>query len=459
MEGIPHVPDDAAYLFMAKNFATGHVITTIPIPWQFVDYFPSILAASSEKWLFVYPFGHPLVLSIGFLLGFPNIIPPLIGCLSIFFLFLIAKNLYGRTTAFFLLPLPFLSPFFLQNASSFMSHNTSAFYLTLSLFFLTHGLLHKKPLYLISTGIFMGLLFNTRPLTAVPFLIIGFLIFFFQKKLPLKKGLYFFIGLIPLLLSYLAFNHMTAGSALQFQYYNQIGGFFQNNNLSPAEFVNTRFQNVNTLFQSFGPMLFNVFPLVAYLLLLAPFILKKSNFWDRFFLLAILALPLTYFFYNGTFIMYGPRFWYETIPFIFLLSARALALFYKYNAKLTIIIFIFFACISSFTWYGLIPSRDPDIFSPLALSRLKNFNFVNNNIVKTLNKYRITNGVIFVENCEYNWWCYGSVFAQNSPQLDTPIIFLKDLGDTNNLTLKKYYPSKPFFRINYYSLQIVRIDY
>ena len=88
LEGIPHVPDDAAYLFMAKEFASGHIIQPIPVSPQHFDFFPGILTLERGTWLFQYPFGHPFLLAIGVLIGFPNLIPPLIGTLTIFFLFL-----------------------------------------------------------------------------------------------------------------------------------------------------------------------------------------------------------------------------------------------------------------------------------------------------------------------------------------------------------------------------------
>ena len=193
-EGIPHVPDDVAYLFMGKMFASGHIIANIPIPNQFVDYFSEVLTVNKGAWLFQYPYGHPLLLAIGVLLGFPNIIPPLIGTLCIFILFFIAREVYDKKTALFLLPLPLLSPFFLENASSFMSHNTAAFYLVLSIFFIIKFNKKGGRLSLLYAGILIGLLFNTRPLTSLPFLLIEATIILLQKNFI--SGIFGFLYLV-----------------------------------------------------------------------------------------------------------------------------------------------------------------------------------------------------------------------------------------------------------------------
>ena len=458
-EGIPHVPDETAYLFMAKMFASGHVISHIPIPTQFVDYFTEILTVNNGTWLFQYPFGHPLLLAIGVLLGFPNIIPPLIGTLCIFILFFIAREVYDKKTALFLLPLPLLSPFFLENASSFMSHNTAAFYLVLSIFFIIKFNKKGGRLSLLYAGILIGLLFNTRPLTSLPFLLIEATIILLQKKHHKRNIWIFIFGFFLLFIMYLSYNALTTGSALHFQYYSQNQSLFDNDISNLSISFHDRWSNLTILFKDLGPMLFNLPATIIYILLLVPFILRKDIFWDRIFFLSIFTLPFVYFFYNGTFIMYGPRFWYEILPFIFLLTARSLAIFSEKKLRTTISIFILCAALSIAAWLGIIPTQKTEAFSPLKLQELKGFNFTNNGIAETLEKYKISYAVIFVENCREGWWCYGSVFSKNTPALDSPVVYLKDLGDKTDIELRKYYPTKPFYRINYYTHEMSLITY
>jgi hypothetical protein len=125
--------------------------------------------------------------------------------------------------------------------------------------------------------------------------------------------------------------------------------------------------------------------------------------------------------------------------------------------KVTTVLFLLCIILSISTWLGIFPARDPDIFSPRKMQELKGFNFTNDSISRTLAQNKISYGVIFIEDCDSNWWCYGSVFSKNTPTLDSPIIYLKDLGNQQNLTLEQYYKSKPFYKINYYTLKLTNI--
>lgn len=458
LDGIPHVPDSVAYLFMAKMFATGHVILPIPISPHHFDYFPAILSIKEGKWLFQYPFGHPLLLVIGVLIGFPNLIPPIIGALFALFLFLIAKKIYNIKTAYFLLPLPLLSPFFLENASSFMSHNTAALYLVISFYCLILALKNRKNLPMFMCGVFLGLLFNTRPLTSFPFLIIILLIIAFKLKPKMYFLFLFSLGFGFMLMLWLFYNYLTTGNIFTSQYYLTNKGmlpFDQQESL--AMFLDGRFQNLKILFNNLGPVLFNWPAIVTYGILLVPFLLRKHTFWDIIFLFSLFTLPIAYFFYDGQFLMYGPRFWYEILPFIILLTARGFGLLYQRIPKTAVFIFAFLIFLSFARLFSFIPTKDPDMMSPLALTRLRGINVIDSRIIKEVKRKNIHNAVIFVEDCQGNWWCYGSVFPQNSPTLDTDIVYLKYLGYYKNQTAIKYFQGRSFYLIDYHSPTIKRI--
>lgn len=458
LEGIPHVPDSVAYLFMAKMFATGHIIQTIPISPASFDFFPGILSVEQGKWLFQYPFGHPLLLSLGVLIGFPNIIPPLIGIMNILLMYKIAKKIFNIQTALFLLFLPLASPFFLENSASFMSHNSALFYLLVSFYFLVLGLTNKNLLFPFLSGIFIGLLLNTRPLTCLPFLIIFIFLIgtrHTQKKKIFSLGL-FLLGFFLLSLCFIFYNYFTTGSFLQFQYYTVNQGLFIVNDKTLIDFIRVRFQNASILFINFFSMLYAWPVFLTYLFLLLPIIVKKRTFWDITSFYILFTLPIVYFFYNGTFLMYGPRFWYEIIPFAFLLTARSFFILFSFRKKMTGVFFAILFLFSLANILGILPSKDPDIFSPISITKLKGFNFTYNRIPNTIISHRIKNAIIFVKDCNGNWWCFGSVFSQNSPNLDTSIVYAKDLGEKNRLLLN-YFSTKSAYTIDYSTYKLKRI--
>jgi hypothetical protein len=108
-------------------------------------------------------------------------------------------------------------------------------------------------------------------------------------------------------------------------------------------------------------------------------------------------------------------------------------------------------------FYSVIPVQNPDFFSPLHVADLKGFNFVDNRIVTTIHKNNINNAVIFVEDCHGNWWCYGSVFSQNSPFLTSNIVYVRDLGKENKKIINKY-PTRKYYKINYDTSKIEKIE-
>lgn len=458
LEGIPHVPDSVAYLFMAKMYASGNLVSSIPISPEHFDFFPGILSVEKGNWLFQYPFGHPLLLTLGVLLGFPNVIPPLTATLSVFLLYKIAQKMFDYKTALFILFLPLLSPFFLENSASFMSHPTALFYLLLSFYFLINAKEKKTFLFLFLSGIFLGLLFNTRPLTCIPFFfawifLIGYLYGGYKK---IKHYASFAAGFGILMVLFLLFNYFTIGSFFGSQYYSSNTSLFIPTEPTIQEYFKNRLNNALTLFTNFGAMLFGWPMLLTYFLIIFPLLTNKRSRWDLINFSMLLIEPIPYFFCIGTFIMYGPRYWYEILPFAFLLIAHSFSIFYDFKKKLTIAIFTLLSLISILTITGLIPSKDPDFFSPLVLERLKGFNFTDNRIKKTLEKNHIVNGIIFIKDCNGNWWCFGSVFSQNSPTLGTSLIFAKDLGQDNKKLLN-FFPEKPAYTINYDTLELSRI--
>src|SRR5262245_12890905 len=164
---MPHVVDETAYLFQARLLASGrtHVDTpAIPEAFQFGS--SPFLVDYDGHWASFYPFGQPIVLAAGELFGAAWIIPPLLGALSVLVIFLLGRGLYNWQSGLIAAALMAFSPFVLMQASSYMSHTTASVYLLVALgaSWLPRG--HRVSWAGVA-GLALGLLFNTRPLTAV----------------------------------------------------------------------------------------------------------------------------------------------------------------------------------------------------------------------------------------------------------------------------------------------------
>lgn len=330
-EFIPHVPDEVAYLFQAKLLAAGRFSGEVPpLKEAFYFYVPPFLAEYGDRWASFYPFGHPLVLALGELFGAARYVPSVLGAGSVLLLFLVARLMYGGATALVSAALFAASPFFLMQAGSFMSHNTAAFYMLLSLLFVLE---RRRPIVCgLLGGAAWGLLANTRPLTAMalvpPFglLLLGSLLTPAQRR-PAAQHLAAFAAAAALVGAggYLLYNWAVTGDPLLSNYAggtdpSGLIGFRDGHTLA----VGLRNQQAQ---MAALVLVLHGWPLWAGLMFTClPFLLGSRNRWDYFCLgsaLLVTAAPILYR-YSGVY--EGPRYWYEAVPFLMLLAARGAAL-------------------------------------------------------------------------------------------------------------------------------------
>ena len=216
--------DDVAYLFQARLFASGKLYA--PAPPEF-NFSPSEnINITNGKWYSKYPFGHPLVLSFGVLLGMPWLIPVLLTGLSVFFLFRLVEETYGKRVGLIALALAALSPATTVVGVTFFSEPTSRF--ILSLFVLSLVLCLKRAgvkrepdrltlLYAAMAGCCLGFSLNTRTLTCLVFGICGAGLFLFSAVRD-KSGVWFVKTAIALILPFVfgvvlfsAWNQLLTG--------------------------------------------------------------------------------------------------------------------------------------------------------------------------------------------------------------------------------------------------------
>ncbi len=182
-------PDTASYLFQAKLFAQGKI--SIPVPPQTIDGevtlepngkpMPEYGLSSSphinmlnDKWYSKYPFGNALMLMFGVFVNAPWLIPALATGGALFLLFLFVKETYGKPIALIAAVFALISPITAGMGSTWFSEPVSRFYLTLYLFALVRTLNGTgNVLYPLLSGCALGYAFNTRPLSAIVFGVVG----------------------------------------------------------------------------------------------------------------------------------------------------------------------------------------------------------------------------------------------------------------------------------------------
>lgn len=479
-DAMPHVPDDVIYVWMSKIFASFQ-LTAEPPPVQdsFSIFYPPFQHVIDGRYFGVYPFGHPMLLAVGQLFRIPWLVPPLLGAGCVVLIYLLSKQVYRSSTVGLIAAgLLLFSPFFQMTASNFMSHNTTAFVTLVCLYLWTLPTKHRLPAMFFS-GIFLGLLFNTRPLTGVTLmpaigLFMGYeLLRSGQRwRKPLAEDLVFACGALLLLVAYFLYNHAITGDFNQSPY--EYGGALQPNTFGfggqPS--VASGLQNQQVLLAMLL-LVANGFPLfigVAFAAL--PFVLGTRHPWDYFLAVCGLALAGTMIYFPDDALMHGPRYWYEAMPFLILLSARGfvrlreagsaigdwLARNLHWREAVSSTGVTGFAMTSLVAglimfsvWGWMLERRDPFPpieFVPSKISELEGFNNVDSRLLDRADELDLENALVLVEPCS-PWWCYGSVFWTNNVERDGNVVWAKRLGTPDDLVLLEFYRGRTLYLADY----------
>ena len=174
-------PDTVSYLFQAKLFAEGKL--SVPAPPEHGFSSSPHINVLNGKWYSKYPFGNALMLMFGVFINAPWFIPALATGGALIFLYLFVKEIYGEIhngIALTAAVLALISPATLGMGSTWFSEPVSRFYLSVYLFALLRTLNCKNGAssltrigYPLLSGFALGYAFNTRPLSAVVFGVVG----------------------------------------------------------------------------------------------------------------------------------------------------------------------------------------------------------------------------------------------------------------------------------------------
>lgn len=459
LEGIPHVQDSVAYLFQAKIFALGRFYAPLPLFPQFFRH--EFILQEGGKWFSKYPPGWPLVLAIGVIVGLPWVVNPLLAAFTLFLIYLLGKEFYSPRIGLLAAFLGLSSPFFLFLSASFMSHPAALFFLTLFILTLIRGIRKGSQLYFLVSGLSWGMAFITRELTALaitfPFTLYALLDLVRRRSLrqylPLVWG-----ALIPLSF-YLLYNAILMGDPLLRPFsvhrpWDRLGfgpGIGNLGRFTPADGL----ENVKDNLRVLRSHLFGWPPVFTLAFIPVPFLLGSRRLGDYLLLGGFLSLVLAYFFYWAHGIMFGPRYYYEALPMLLLLTAGGIEslvqlcqlIIPKMWVRLplpsrwasTVAALPVAALLTALLFSNLI------VYLPVQLQVYHGYNFTSAKSLQVVARSGVKHAIVFIEsNPEWQWWKYGAVFPANSPLLDTDIIYARDLGGLNQ-ALMTLYPERCYY--------------
>lgn len=473
-ERLAHLEDEMAYVWQAQVMARGQLKVPSPeYPNSFL--YPFVVDYDGERFG-KYPPGWPVLLAIGERIGARSLVNSLLAGLCVWLIYRLGKRTLGETVGLLAAGLTLVSPFFLVNAASLLSHPLG---LALSAAFALAWLeafgnpVSPKPwLPTILGALALGWLILTRPFTAVgvaiPFMIHG-LYLLITSDWATRRRLLAFAALAALVGSlYFVWQYVLTGDPWLNPYtlwwpYDRLGfgpgyGHLAQGHSLKQGWLNTKFSLKVGAWDLFGwPRLswfFIPFGLLA--------ILRKPSYKRLEALLlssVCLSLVIIYLAYWVGASLYGPRYYFEGLYSVALLSAAGIAFLAGWPVRpgqpwpkgvsrqrgRALLVSGLVLGLVAFNLVFYMPARLERMFGLYGVQRAFQQPFL------TEAAQELTPALVIVHPRK-EWIEYGTLLELENPFLDTPFIFIFSRGveqdrsvaaDFPERNVYHYYPDEP----------------
>jgi hypothetical protein len=467
-DNMPHLEDELAYVWQAKAIAEGGSITVPSPPCPKCFLVPFVVDYQVQRFG-KYPLGWPVMLSIGEKFGLRDFVNPLLAGWSIWLVYRLGKKLFDEKTAILAAFLTTVSPFFLMNAGSLLGHIWSLF-LVLAFSLAWYDTFDAeatipKWLTILTAGLSLGLLALTRQLTAVailiPFAIHG-LYLLFKGTPSQRKALIIIAGITAFAASlHFLWQYAVTGDPLQSPYtlwwpYDKIGfgpdiGINKYGHNILYAWYNTKFSLKVGSTDLFG------WPRLSWIFLPSGLwaVIKSKNIRAGMIASTVLTLISAYLLYWIGSWLFGPRYYFECIFALSLLSAAGIrfaagTLFIEKSAidrsrwDKTRFVFVM-------TLLGILTAGNLVFYTPQRIGNMKGLYHAEAKYQQpflTKEAQALAPALIIVHPHE-DWMNYGTLLDLSSPYHDTPFVFIYDRGEEMNQPVLDYFPERSVF--HYYT--------
>ena len=324
----PLASDEFSYLFQSEIMATGKVRSEAP-PFS-ESLTGDNIVVNNGKWYSKYTIGWPLLLVPGKLVGIPWVVNALLASASLLLLYLISKQIFGKTAGVISIFIAILSPYFLLQAATFFPHTSSGFFALLLVFSFLKLRDESKWKYSFIAGLAIAMLLLIRPadggiicIGLFPW-VLCIIIKSQNRRDTILKLTPILGGFITGIASLMLVNYIQNDNPLMFS-------FVKNKADELWGFGNIRHTPVKGLWNIIYSTLrsaFWVFPFIAAGSLLS-FMRKKS---ESFFLIFMaMGFPAFYFFYYSLGVVeFGSRYYFPGFVLLIPLAAGGVEGFFSF---------------------------------------------------------------------------------------------------------------------------------
>ena len=469
-ERLAHIEDEMAYLWQAQVIAKDQL--TLPSPEEPKSFLVPFVIDYHGQRFGKYPLGWPVMLSFGVRLGVHYLINPLLAALGVWFTYRLGKFVLSETAGLLAAGLTLTSPFFLMNSGSLLSHPLG---LTLSAGFalawldaFTRPEASRRWLPTITAAAALGALALTRPMTALamgaPFGLHG-LYLLVHGSVDVRKRL-IVLGLIVLCITSLHFvwQYAVTGDPLLNPYtlwweYDKIGfgpgyGHADGGHSLYRARINNRHSLRTGWHDLFGwggySWIFLPFGLVA--------IRKNLRSWLVASVFPSLVLVYTVYWIGSA--LFGPRYYYEGLYSLTLISAAGICMiagwpltatqpFPNYQGWRRV------RALATTALLAFLLSANLLFYTPIRLESMRGLygvERVHQEPFLSPTAQQLTPALVVVHTSG-KWIEYGTLLELENPFLDTPFIFIIARSDAMDRaaasqfperSIYHYYPDEPY---------------
>lgn len=431
--------DEHSCYFLAECLRRGKLFVS---PHPLSEFFNVVHVGNRDgKWFSVYPLGWPLIWALGLQWRIVDLLNPFMTSLSLVFFYQAGQKLFGRLAAALGVFLMAISPFFMFTSASYFSHGTCLLAVGVFIFsFLKWTETESsrgKIAWAILCGLACGYGLLTRYLTmaaiAAPFCLYHYIPLFLRRRKWHASDLWF-IGVVSVFIAItLWHNWRVTGKATKApnkydKRWERLGFQGDYTPLDAARYVIARFFYLMPWFPA---------ALIAGYLLSLGWPRAEAGGKRNLFRWGFFYPVFGYFFYyswGGN--QWGPRYYYEGLPFLAITVAEFLVYLYKVRGPMVrkFILGVAIACLPA---VGMLWIKQAAFYRQAQAERKALYVLAETTIR--------TPAIVFIRGH------LGGLLpllnedtVRNSPFLDTRILYAHDLGEKNN-SLMAYFPDRDYY--------------